>query len=212
MGSNIRRLRAVTGVGTQKALAETLGIPQSQLSDWENNRFSTPAIGSLIRIAKVFRCSVDALLAGIDADYDRIAKVSATTLPNIAVVAEGDTLPHEVTIRNERPQGTPQVLRWLSRPGDLYDPHAYGVKILGHSMLPTYRPGMIAIVSPELKVRDGDEVYCQLASGERVLRLMHRCTGGYILRPYNPAHSTRMVGRKEIEAMHVVVYSRVCDP
>ena len=211
LGRNIKRLRAVTGVRTQKALAERLGVPQPQVSDWENDRYTTLEISSLVRIAKVFRCSVDVLLAGIDAEYDRLGAVPATILSDIAVVAEGDVLPDEVATRNARAQGRPKVLRWLSRPGDLGDPRAYGVEILGDSMLPAYRPNMIAIVSPELEVLDGDEVYCQLASGERMVRLMHTCRGGYILRPYNLAHSTRVVRREEIEAMHVVVYSRACD-
>lgn len=211
LGRNIRRLRAVTGLRTQKALADMLGVPQPQVSDWENDRYASLEISSLVKIAKVFRCSVDALLAGIDADYDRIGAVPAMTLPDIAVVAEGDVPPDEVTTRSERAQGRPEVLRWLSRPKDLGDPQAYGVEILGDAMLPAYRPNMIAIVSPELEALDGDEVYCQLASGERVVRLMHRYRGGCILRPYNPAHSTRVVRREEIEAMHVVVYSRACD-
>ena len=211
LGRNIRRLRAVTGLRTQKALAEMLGIPQPQVSDWENDRYSSLEISSLVKIAKVFRCSVDALLAGIDADYDRIGAVPGMTLPDIAVVAEGDVPPDEVTTRDQRAQGGPEVLRWLSRPGDLRDPQAYGVEILGDSMLPAYRPNMIAIVSPELEVLDGDEVYCQLASRERLVRLMHTCRGGCILRPYNLAHSTRVVRREEIEAMHAVVYSRACD-
>ena len=204
-------MRAVTGLRTQKELADLLGVPQPQVSDWENDRYSSLEISSLVKIAKVFRCSVDALLAGIDADYDRIGAIPDTTLPDIAVVAEGDVPPDEVTTRNERGQGGPEVLRWLPRPKDLRDPQAYGVEILGDSMLPAYRPNMIAIMSPELEVLDGDEVYCQLASGERAVRLMHTCRDGCILRPYNLAHSTRVARREEIEAMHVVVYSRACD-
>ena len=211
LGRTIKRLRAVTGVRTQKALAEKLGVPQPQVSDWENDRYTTLEISSLVKIAKAFRCSVDVLIAGNDADYDRIGGVPATTLPDIAVVAEGDVLPDEVAMRNRRARARPKVLRWVSRPGDLGDPQAYGVEILGDSMLPAYWPNMIAIVSPELEVRDGDEVYCQLASGERAVRLMHTCRDGYILRPYNLAHRTRVVGREELEAMHVVVYSRASD-
>ena len=75
-------------------------------------------------------------------------------------------------------------------------------------MLPAYRPNMIAIVSPELEVCDGDEVYAQLASGECLVRLLHMSGDAYLLQPYNPAHRARVAGQEEIEAMHAIVYSR----
>ena len=214
LGRNIKRLRAMAGLRTQKAFAERLGVPQPQVSDWENDRYAALEISSLVKVAKVFHCSVDELLAGVDPDYDRIREggaVPATIRPDIAVVAEGDAPPDGVTTRDERAQGRPEVLRWLPRPRDLGDPKAYGVEIRGDSMFPAYRPNMIAIVSPELEVRDGDEVYGQLASGECVVRLLRACRGGYLLEPYNPAHDVRVVGQEEIESLHAIVYSRACD-
>ena len=217
LGENIKRLRTVAGIQTQKAFAELLGVPQPRVSDWENDRYTVLEIPTLIKLAKVFHCSVDELLAGVDPDYDRIRKggavgaVPATTWPDIAVLAEGDALPDGITW-DERAQERPEVLRWLSCPGDLGDPKAYGVQIRGDSMLPAYRPNMIAIVSPELEVRDGDEVYVQLASGECLVRLLHTPRNGYILQPYNPAHHARLVEQGEIEAMHVIVYSRSIGP
>ena len=151
---------------TQKAFAELLSVPQSQVSDWENDRFAVLDISSLIRLAKAFHCSVDELLAGVDPDYDRIREYY------IAIVAEGDALPDGIAWE-ERQQARPAVLEWLPRPGDLVDPNAYGIRIRGDSMLPAFRPNMIAIVSPALAVRDGDEVYVQLTSGECLVRLLY---------------------------------------
>ena len=136
-----------------------------------------------------------------------VGAVPAKRWPDIPVVAEGDTLPDGITW-DERAQERPEVLRWLSRPGDLGDPKAYGIQIRGDSMLPAYRPNMIAIVSPELEVRDGDEVYVQLASGECLVRLLHTSRGVYLLQPYNLPHNGRVVGQEEVEAMHAIVYSR----
>ena len=213
LGKNIKRLRTAAGFQTQKAYAELLGVLQSQVSDWENDRYANLEICTLVKLAKVFHCSVDELLAGVDPNYDRILEGgavgagSARTWPDIAVVAEGDAFPDGIAW-DEREQERPAVLGWLSRPGDLGDPHAYGIRIRGDSMLPAYRPNMIAIVSPELEVRAGDEVYVQLASGESLVRLLHTSRDGYILQPYNPVHHARLVRQGEIEAMHVIVYSR----
>ena len=217
VGKNIKRLRTVMGLRTQKALADLLGVPPSQVSDWENDRFAVPEVSGLIKLAKALHCSVDELLAGVDPGYDRIREggavgtVPAGTGSDIAVVAEGDALP-DGNAWGEREQARPAVLEWLSRPGDLVDPNAYGVRIRGDSMLPAFRPNMVAIVSPALAVRDGDEVYVQLASGECLVRLLRTSGNGYVLQPYNPAHHARLVGQSEIEAVHAIVYSRSIGP
>ena len=77
VGKNIKRLRTVMGLRTQKALVELLGVPQSQVSDWEHDRFAVLDISSLIKLAKALHCSVDELLAGVDPDYDQIREGGA---------------------------------------------------------------------------------------------------------------------------------------
>lgn len=212
LGTNIRRLRTAAGFRTQAALADLLGISVSQLSEWETDRYAVPRISSLIRLAKALHCSVEALLGGVDPDYDWIRHCGGAEMLSepissaIAVVAEGDALPGGITW-NQRAQERPKVLRWVSRPGDLSDPRAYGIEIRGYSMLPAYRPNMIAIVSPALEVRDGDEVYAHLASGECLVRRLYISGCGYLLQPYNSAHSVRLATRRDIRAMHAIAYS-----
>ena len=77
LGRNIKRLRMVAGIRTQKAFGELLGVPQAQVSDWENDRYSVLEVSSLIKLAKALRCSVDDLLAGVDPEYDRIQEGGA---------------------------------------------------------------------------------------------------------------------------------------
>ena len=74
-------------------------------------------------------------------------------------------------------------------------------------MIPAYWPKMIALASPARVVRAGDEVYAHLAHGECLVRLVRTVPGGYILQPYNPGCRARFVKHKEIEALHVIVYS-----
>lgn len=76
LGENIRRLRSLAGLTTQKAFLELLGVPRSQVSDWENDRHAVLEIATLIRLAKLFRCSLDDLLEGVDPDYDRAARAA----------------------------------------------------------------------------------------------------------------------------------------
>ena len=211
LGTNIRRLRLAAGLRTQKACADLLDIPQPQLSDWENDRYASLELRNVLKLAKLFHCSVDELLAGVDSDYDRIlwrdAAPAVETWPDIAVVAQGVARP-ERTLPNTRGEERPGIVGWLPRPADVDDPNAYAVRIRDESMRPAYRPNMIAIVSPEREVRDGDEVYVQLARGECWVRRARRVQDGYVLEPYNPACVACFAGHNEIGAMHVIVYSR----
>ena len=111
------------------------------------------------------------------------------------MIAEGDAFP----ARRVRGQEPAEIVQRLPRPGDLQDPRAYGVRIRGDSMLPAHRPAMamVAIVSPRCRVRDGDEVYVHLVSGERLVRVVHTVEGGFVLEPYNPAYTTRLVEKTE---------------
>ncbi len=66
VGTNIRRLREAAGYQTQGAFAKALRVPQSRLSDWENDRYGIPEPAHLPKIATVLRISIDALLDGLD--------------------------------------------------------------------------------------------------------------------------------------------------
>lgn len=211
-------MRWEAGLQTQKALADLLGVPQPQVSDWENDRYAVLETLTLIKIAKGLRCSVDQLLAGMDPDYDSVRQASraagtrtpqtdssADVAAEIPVIAEGDAFPEGGDDRDKQPRAT---LQQTARPGDLQDPNAYGVRIRTDSMFPAHRPNMIAIVSPGLRVQDGNEVYVELTSGECLVRVVHTVQGGFMLQSYNSAYTARFVKPKEIQAMHVILYSR----
>ena len=123
----------------------------------------------------------------------------------LPVIAEGAAFPAGGRVRGQEPV---EIVQRLPRPGDLQDPSAYGVQIRGDSMLPAHRPAMVAIVSPGCRVRDGDEVYAHLVSGDCLVRVVHTVAGGFLLEPYNSAYTPRLVEKTEVQTMHVIVYSR----
>ena len=206
VGRNIKRLRLEAGISALRAFAERLGVLDAQLSDWENDRHAMLSVSTLVRIAKVLRCSVDDLLVGVDPEYDRARGV--VRLPSaLPVVAEGEASPGDRALNDPGGQRS-AALAWMPRPADISDPDAYAVRIRSDSMVPAYRARMIAIVSPRCCVRDGDEVYVGLASGEWLVRLARPASSGCMLEPYNLTHRARFADREEIRAMHVIVYSR----
>lgn len=134
--------------------------------------------------------------------------VSGFKKEDIPVVAEGSASPDPNLFWDDTGVLMSEVEDRITRPYDVSDPRAYGVRVRGDSMVTRLKPGDIAIVSPNTPAADGDEVYAQLLSGERLLKVAHRIPGGWMLESYNRAYEPRMVKASEIGAMHPILWIR----
>lgn len=82
-GQNVKRIRtALTPPLSGVELAKLLKTDPSVISRWENGKGGLPEAPTLLRLAKHLGVSIDALLAGVDADYDEAREhpVSAVVL------------------------------------------------------------------------------------------------------------------------------------
>lgn len=223
IGERIKELRERAGYKRQGDFAAALGKPQSQVSDWENGRYRIE-IETLTKIAATVNVALPDLLRGVDG-YE--AFISALSSPferadadaidddvtdgykrnDIPVVAEGDASPAPNLFWNEDGLRS-DVEDRISRPYDVRDPRAYGVRVRGDSMIPRYQAGDTVVVSPNTPVQDGDEVYVALLSGERLIKRAKRARGGWILESYNSNFEARYVTTAEIGTMHPVLWIR----
>lgn len=227
IGENIRAIRKRRGYETGKAFANAIGEPQSRVSEWEKDTY-TPKLDTLLQIAKFLGVSVDELLEGVDASYESIRRVFGRRVvpidgiegeelsddvatgykpDDIPVIAEGDASPQPNLLWNEEGLSS-DVEDRISRPYDVRDPRAYGVKVRGDSMVPRYKPGDVVLVSPDTPIEDGDEVYVALLSGERLLKTARRAAAGWILESENRAYPARFVKKSEIGTMHPILWIR----
>lgn len=82
IGQNIKTARLAANIKTQGALARRIGVPQPQMSDWENDRYGAPDTKSLVKIAAGIGCHVNDLVRGTNARYDPdTAEVLVEALP-----------------------------------------------------------------------------------------------------------------------------------
>ncbi len=58
---------------TQVAIAQALNVEQAAVSKWETGR-ALPGAETLLRLAVLLECSVDALVGGIDTKYDELRR------------------------------------------------------------------------------------------------------------------------------------------
>lgn len=69
-GENLKRLMKARKVkGT--TLASQIGVKQSVLSGWRNDRKGLPETPTLLKLANALGCSFDELLRGVDVEYER---------------------------------------------------------------------------------------------------------------------------------------------
>jgi phage repressor protein C with HTH and peptisase S24 domain len=112
------------------------------------------------------------------------------------------------------------------RPGGRYlecpavsDPDAFGLEVVGDSMLPEYRPGDVVVCSPSAPVRDGDDAWVIFLPpwGEglcdRLKRVRFPPGGGVRIEPLNRRYDAltlaagrvlrmvRVVARMPVEAV-----------
>lgn len=69
-GENLTRLRKARNL-KGKQLAAKVGVAPSVVSGWEKNRRGLPETPTLFKLATGLKCSIEDLLTGIDAEYDR---------------------------------------------------------------------------------------------------------------------------------------------
>lgn len=156
---------------------------------------------------RVFAVRPSPATDGIEAEELDVDITQGYKRDDIPVVAEGDASPQPNLLWNEENLAS-DVEDRISRPYDVRDPRAYGVRVRGDSMLPRYKPGDVVVVSPNTPVEDGAEVYVALLSGERLLKTARRAAGGWILESENRAYPARFVKKSEVGTMHQILWIR----
>jgi phage repressor protein C with HTH and peptisase S24 domain len=92
---------------------------------------------------------------------------------------------------------------------DIGDDSAYALEITGDSMLPTFRPGDIVVVSPASPVRRGDRVVVRTTDGQVMAKVLIRQTAREIeLQSINSDHRDPVVAAAELVWMHRIVWAR----
>jgi phage repressor protein C with HTH and peptisase S24 domain len=96
----------------------------------------------------------------------------------------------------------------VRRPYDVADPQAFGVEVFGDSMAPRYEEGDVVICSPAKRWRSGDYCVVIKEDGEALVKKIKEQGDMVILSSLAPGYDPVMLHKKEIRAIHKIVWRK----
>lgn len=223
VGDAIRKRRKTAGL-TLDQLAEQAGVARSTLFDLESEG-SGYRDNTLRKVAAALSTTPAELLREVTAAHLGGRGTEGRAVGGDAEVLEDDTYDgyerDAIPVVSDAEASSEGTVFWTedgvnpaliedrtSKPYKLPFKSAYAVRVRGDSMSPVFRPGMELIVAPTVPVRDGDEVFVVLRTGERLIKYATRADGGWMLVSANPAYPPRFAHAEDVEVMHAVVHSK----
>lgn len=183
IGENLRRLREAAGL-SQDELAAAAKTTQSTIDRIERDEVANSRF--LPRIAGVLRVGLSDIDESYGSDRATLPSVTQPTAPErdfpIYTAAEGG--PGEI-IRSVEP------VDWWPRPIEVLKVRgAYGMYIVGESMVPEFEPGQVAVINPNLPwVASKPYIFYAEKAGEpraTVKRLRRATTDAWHVLQHNP--------------------------
>lgn len=186
LGSRLKSLRKTKKI-TQQQLADAIGVSKTSVIYWEKDD-NIPKHESLMALSTVLSVSPDFLLTGIssstlDSNVSSPIAIIGRQIPVISWVQAGSW-----TSVDSVPNGM-QFEEWLP-PNPKCGKRGYGLKVVGESMLPDFRPDDRIYVNPdfqpnEMKTGDLVIVACD-GDAEATFKKLILESGNIYLQPLNP--------------------------
>ena len=196
---------------TQSEFARKLGMNVATISRLETGKIQPgPKFTSNMRDAfniDIFGVSVENIT--FEKEIGEAFSMPAEPGPKIPVVGISDAGTGILSTDSGYPPGISD--EWVSRPAGLTDKSAFAVRIAegAKSMHPVLRPGMLAIISPNLEWNNGDICLIKTVLGEVNVKAVHQMRDrSFELRSINPAYSTIKLNPDEIRWIYPIIWWR----
>lgn len=188
---------------TQQAVADILQISRQAYSTYEIGTRS-PDPETLIKLSKIFDCTVDYLL-GIEAapTEEKSATASVTTIKvfeKIPVNIEDiDAIPYAIDKM--------VISQEMAEDGNKY----LGLLVQDDAMFSEYYDGDIVIVKPGNDMQNGDDVVVSVGNSNAKIRRIQKMSGGIRLKTLNPAYESEYFSNEDIEKLPVSIIGTIVE-
>ena len=187
---NLKAARKAAGF-TQAYVAAQIGLSQPQYSAWENGKSKIDHV-SLERLARLFGCTVDALIK---------EPKQVTRIPVLGKVAAG--IPIEAVTDIEDYE---EIDEALAATGEFF-----ALRIKGASMEPRIKEGDVVIVRRQESAESGDTVVVLVNGDAATVKKIRYGADGISLIPSNPAYDVQFYSKADIEQLPVRIIGRVVE-
>ncbi|MEH7219655.1 LexA family protein [Bacillus toyonensis] len=205
IGKNIKKLRDKHNLN-QKEMGEIAGVSDKAVSTWEKG-LKEPRMGAIQKIADHFGILKSDIIEDQDAKVTHIRpnqaeiKNNCKAVPLLGAIAAGTPL--EMVAVEE----------WVNVPVEITDnhPHAFLLRVIGDSMNKVIPPNMLALIDPDVEVKNGDIAAIAVNGFDATLKRFYKFQDGITLEPesYNPEYKTQFYDSKAQEFTPVVVKGKL---
>ncbi len=191
IGARIREARARRGL-SQTKLAQLLGIPPQNVSDWERG-VVTPSSKNLKKLAEVLEVSLDWLITG-KGSPEPVEGEPVAFVPVYATVPGGP--PND--------QGDIGIIGYIPVPPEYLNRDVYGLQVNGDSMSPLIEPGDRVLVARDVIPENGDVVVVRVLGEPTMKRIRVKGETVYLYSD-NPRYEPIIAHVDEVEILGVVI-------
>lgn len=204
----LKELREQKG-WSQEDLAQIAQMTKDHISKMERGTQSNPRYETILKLANSFGVNPAVFFPDQDQKQKKSKKgqlykikISSSTVPLISLAQAGRSGFFDEA-------GFPKGHGWnqISVTEDFLkkEPHAYGLRVTGDSMLPALKSGDVVIVSPKGKTQNGDLVVARFKTGEVMIKeFFQKNKNTFLFKSYNPKHDPIITQKKELLFLHKV--------
>ena len=193
--SMLRRQKGLT----QKDLSSILGIAQSTLSGWENEKFEIDDLNKC-KIADFFGVTIDYLLGRDNAPHPT-SRQRGIKIPVLGRVAAGIPITAVEDILDYE-----EIEESLAKTGEFY-----GLQIKGTSMEPRMKEGDVVIVRRQDDVESGEIAIVLVNGDDATCKRVVKHENGLSLISLNPVFPPRFYTDDEVQKLPVQIIGRVME-
>ncbi|MGL4606206.1 MAG: helix-turn-helix domain-containing protein [Eubacteriaceae bacterium] len=184
--NKFKQLRKELGF-SQVALAETLGVTQTAVSQWETGK-SNPDIEILKKLSKSYHVTIDYLL-----DATSPSEKIQCSIPIFKEIVNLESF-----------TDPSKILKYESNDDLSNDGYYYGIKLNDDSMHPKYEKNDTIIILRKPSFDCNDDVLVQLNEEKAILRRLVYLEKGTLFQPLNHDFSPIFFSNKEKDAYHIL--------
>lgn len=205
LGERMRRLRQTNNI-SQSTVAKYVGVSAGAVSKWENGTAS-PSRESLIKLAELFRVSIDELIGeSVDTALSKIGAIrydKQHRIPVLGNVSAGTPMYAEENIEGYILANFP----------DMNSEKYFGLRIRGDSMNAAgLNSGDIVVIRQQSSVDDGQIAVVLVDGDDATIKKYSRQGNMVILSPQslNPSHHVQVydISKTQIKILGLAVEAR----